>query len=378
MSSEFVLPQEPAYFTTDQLDRLLIHCYKLSASDISIQTGECVFGEIQGKQRRITRRKVTSQELSDLSNHIYGANATARVYSGTDLDTNYRVKVTEEEIYRFRVNITACYFDGYQGLQITLRTISSSPPKLSDLGVETDLLEKVTLPQGVMIVSGATGSGKSTLLASIVAELAQQPDANLKILTYESPIEYVYDRIPKPSCIISQTEIPRYLPSFAAGVRNALRRKPGLILVGEARDQETIQAAIEAALTGHPVYTTVHANGVADTLRRMVTIFPQAERDSRMFDLLETVKVIIWQALVPTVDGKRTALREYLSISPKVRDFLLEGSVEKLVSNVRKILPEAGQPIWVAAKKALDQGLIDYNVYRRFEMIKGDGYGENE
>lgn len=366
---DVILPNEPTYLTAEQLDRLLIHAHRLGASDISIQSGESVFAEIEGRQCRITRRLVTMQETSDLSNHIYGANATAQVYSGTDIDTNYRIKVTEAEIYRFRVNITACYYDGYQGLQITLRAISSEPPLLSNLQIEPEILSQVKIPQGILVVSGATGSGKSTLLASIVADIARQPDANLKILTYEAPIEYVYDRIKKPTTIISQTEIPRYLPTFAAGVRNALRRKPGLILVGEARDQVTISAVIEAALTGHPVYTTVHSNGVADTMRRMVTIFPFAERDARMFDLLETVKLLIWQTLVPTVTGKRTALREYLVITPQVRDAMLNTRPEQLVSKVRELLVKFGQPIEVAAKKAFDANIIDESIYQRFKLM---------
>ena len=362
------LPNEPAYFIPDQLDRLLIFCYKKNASDITIQTGEPVFAEIYGRQVKITGRPLTLQEVSDLINYIYGANAAALISSGTDIDTNYRVKISYREIYRFRVNITACYFDGYQGIQITLRAISSQPPRLETMNLESELENSLSLPQGVFVVSGATGSGKSTLLASIIGHFCRAEDSNLKILTYESPIEYVYDAIPKVSVSVSQTEIPRYLPNFAAGVRNALRRKPGLILVGEARDQETIEAVIDAALTGHPVYTTVHANGVADTMRRMVTIFPHAERDSRMFDLLETVKVLIWQALVPTPDGKRTPIREYLVITPEVRDELVGTSIDKIVSVMRNAIKKYGKSAYRDAKEKLAAGIIDEQAFKRFEL----------
>jgi defect-in-organelle-trafficking protein DotB len=234
------------------------------------------------------------------------------------------------------------------------------------MDLEESLYEHLTLPQGIMIVSGATGSGKSTLLASIVGELVKRPESNLKVLTYESPIEYVYDRIEMPSSIVSQTEIPRYLPSFALGVRNALRRKPGLILVGEARDRETIEAVIDAAMTGHPVYTTVHSNGVADTLRRMVTIFPYAERDTRFFDLLETIKVIIWQALVPTPDGKRTPIREYLVLDGKIRDLLLSVPLEEIVPHTRQLVHQYGQPIYESAKAKFLAGKITEAAFRRF------------
>ena len=359
-------PNEPSYFTPDQLDRLLMHCYDQGASDISIQSGETVFAEIEGKQVKITRRELTLQETSDLINYIYGSNATAMTFSGTDIDTNYRVKFQKGKIYRYRVNITACIFEGYQGIQVTLRTISSEPPELAKLKLEQALYESLSLPQGILVVSGATGSGKSTLLASMISHLVQRPDANLKVLTYESPIEYVYETVPKPSSIIAQTEIPRYLPSFAAGVRNALRRKPGLILVGEARDKETVEAVIDAALTGHPVYTTVHANGVPDTMRRMVTIFPFAERDTRLFDLIESIKVIVWQALVPSVTGKRVALREFLIFNDEVRDKLLKAKTETIVSSIRELLKTHGQPIADDARAKYKDGLIDERVLARF------------
>jgi defect-in-organelle-trafficking protein DotB len=361
-----IFPNEPAYFIPSQLDRLLVFAYKHNASDITIQSGEPVFTEIEGMQIKITQRRLSLQEVSDLINFIYGPNATAMIFSGTDIDTSYRVKLSEVEQYRFRVNITACYFDGYQGLQVTLRAISSEPLPLEMMNLPDELLQVLRIPQGVMVVSGATGSGKSTLLASIIGDLAKQPDSNLKILTYESPIEYVYDKIKKPSTIISQTEIPRYLPSFALGVRNALRRKPGLILVGEARDQETIEAVIDAALTGHPVYTTVHSNGVADTMRRMVTIFPFAERDGRLFDLLESVKVIVWQALVPMPNGKRTPLREYFIISSEARDALIDTRPEQLVSKIRSLLPKYGKSIAQDAEEKFKAGIISAEVRDRF------------
>lgn len=367
--TQLLFPNEPNYFVAQHFDRLLLFCCEHKASDITLQTGETVFAEIHGRQVQMTQRRLTMQELSDIIKHVYGANATAMIFSGNDIDTHYRVKAAKVE-FRFRVNITACYFEGYEGMQVTLRVISSEPPSLKDLDIEPDLLEYLKIPQGVMVVSGATGSGKSTLLASIVADLCQEPDANLKVLTYEAPIEYVYDKIKKPSSIVSQMEIPRNLPSFVGGVRNALRRKPGLILVGEARDQETIEAVIDAALTGHPVYTTVHSNGVADTMRRMVTIFPSEERDARLFDLIETVKVIVWQALLPHPDGKRTAVREFLVFNNEVRDILIKTDLDHLITKLRELVARFGQPIIKDVELKFKQGLITEEAYRRFKILE--------
>ncbi len=380
---KYFFPNEPVYFTPDSYDVLLTFCGNLGASDITVQTNQEVFVEIHGKLHRVSRRKLTSQEVIDFCCYIYGPNASALISSGKDIDTHHVIKDKdgENQLYRFRVNITACLVAGYQGLQATLRTIASRPPSLESMNVPEDIKDILKLPQGIFVVSGATGSGKSTLLASIIADFVQKEDSNLKILTYEAPIEYVYDDIPAPSSIVAQTEVPRYLPSFAAGIRNALRRKPGLILIGEARDQETIEAVINAALTGHPVYTTVHSNGVADTLRRMLTIFPAEERDARLFDLIETTKLLIWQALVPKKDGTRIPIREYLILSEEVRDLLIDVSPDEMVTKIRKLLPKYGQTAFTDAKNKYDQGLIDFSVLKRFKLLdkveeKRDGGGE--
>jgi defect in organelle trafficking protein DotB len=373
---KYIFPNEPVYFTPDVYDTLLTFCGDLGTSDISIQTNQEVFAEIHGKLHRVTRRKLTSQEVIDFCCYIYGPNASALISSGKDIDTHHIIKDGDKQLYRFRVNITACLVGGYQGLQATLRTIASRPPSLESMDVPDDIRNILQLPQGIFVVSGATGSGKSTLLASIIADFVQKEDSNLKILTYEAPIEYVYDDIPSPSCLVAQTEVPRYLPSFAAGIRNALRRKPGLILIGEARDQETIEAVINAALTGHPVYTTVHSNGVADTLRRMITIFPAAERDARLYDLIETTKLLIWQALVSKKDGTRVPIREYLILSEEVRDQLVDVSPDEVVTKIRELLPKYGQTAFIDAKNKYDQGIIDFSVLKRFKLLDEVKEGE--
>ena len=167
----------------------------------------------------------------------------------------------------------------------------------------------------------------------------------------------------KVSSIVSQSEIPRHLPSFAAGVRNALRRKPRLILVGEARDPETIAAVMEAAMTGHPVYTTLHSNGVAETMRRLVITFPPEERQGRTIDINETVRLVISQRLVTTVDGKRVALREYLILDEKVRDILLEADILNITNVVRKLVREQGRTMEVDAREKLQAGMITERQY---------------
>lgn len=360
----FSFPNEPLRFTHGETDRLLAFCQQLGASDITIQTAECVFAEVYGRLYRVTHRKLSNTEVGEILNAIYGPNGTTQLLSGSDVDTHYEVRPTRTERYRYRVNATGCQVEGHDGIQITLRTIPGLPPHLDEMELPPDIKAAIAPYQGVVYVTGATGSGKSTLLASIIRHLSENEESNRKILTYEAPIEFVYDGLEMPNAVVSQSEIPRHLPSFAAGVRNALRRKPRLILVGEARDQETMSAVLEAALTGHPVYTTLHSNGVAETMRRLVTTFPADERHGRTIDILETIRLAIWQKLVPTVDGRRVALREYLIFNDEVRDILLDVDVEKITAATRRLLKERGQPMEVDAQKRFNEGVISSREYK--------------
>lgn len=365
--SEHLLPDEPVRFTTEALDRMLLHCVTRDASDITIQTGSSVMAEIHGRLYPVTTRKITNTEVGDMLNAIYGANGTTQIYSGKDVDTHYEIRPQRAERFRFRINATGCQVEGHDGLQITVRTIPTTPPDLASLNLEPEIIKAMAPDQGTVVITGPTGSGKSTLLASIIRSLAEQTDGHRKMLTYESPIEFVYDMVNMPSSLMSQSEIPRHLPSFAAGVRNALRRKPRLILVGEARDVETIAAVIDAALTGHPCYTTVHSNGVADAVRRMISTFPAEERHGRALDILETLRLVVWQRLAPTVDGKRVALREYLVFDEEVRDILVATEVELLTAKTRQLLKERGQSMVVDAERKFKAGILPEREFRIME-----------
>ncbi|MBA2654540.1 MAG: Dot/Icm type IV secretion system ATPase DotB [Gammaproteobacteria bacterium] len=360
---EQTYPNEPNRFTASHLEPLLEYCVKRNASDVIFQTNEPVLVEIYGRLHKITHRKLTNTEVGDLLNFMYGPNGTTQLLSGSDVDTHFEIRPTRADRFRFRVNGTGCQVEGHAGIQVTLRTIPNEPPKLSELGLPQSIIDAIAPRDGVVYVTGATGSGKSTLLAAIIRSIAEDNLSHRKILTYESPIEFVFDAIEKPTSIVAQSEIPRNLPSFAAGVRNALRRTPRLILVGEARDIETMSAVLEAALTGHPVYTTLHANGVAETIRRLVGTFPQEERNGRSIDIIETIRLIIWQQLAPTVDGKRMALREFLVFDEEVRDKLLSVNPEQATAMTRRLVKERGQPMIVDAERAFKEGRISERTF---------------
>ncbi len=376
MANDYFFPQEPIRLTEEAANEILMYCAKLGASDVTFQTAEPVIAEVYGQLKKITRRRLNNTEVGDVLNAIYGPNATSIIMSGRDIDTHYEIRPNRSERYRFRINGTACQVEGHDGIQITARSIPTEVPTLASMDLPPAIVDAIAPEQGVVYITGATGSGKSTLLAAIIRDIVEDKNSNRKVLTYEAPIEFVFDHIEKASSIVSQSEIPRHLPSFAAGVRNALRRKPRLILVGEARDPETIAAVMEAAMTGHPVYTTLHSNSVAETIRRLVITFPAEERQGRTVDIIETVRLVVSQRLVPTVDGKRVALREYLVFNETVRDQLLAlDDMHQITRITRNLVRQYGCTIEADARAKLAAGIISS---RQYDVIAEQAKREGE
>jgi defect-in-organelle-trafficking protein DotB len=234
---------------------------------------------------------------------------------------------------------------------------------MEELGVEEMVIRNWAPRQGLVLVTGPTGSGKTTLLASGCRMLIEREQGSGKLLTYEAPIEYVYDTITGPRSLVAQSEIPRHLPNFAAGIRNALRRKPNIILVGEARDRATMSAAIEAGQTGHLVYSTVHTIGVAATVRRIISVFEPSERTERAYAMMETLRMIVTQALVPKIGGGRIGLREYLVFDDNIREQLLDMSLDKWTVETQRFLVRYGQTMEQSANQAFKAGVIDRRTY---------------
>lgn len=366
-------PDEPDRFREDIVDDFLLWCVKQDSSDISIQSDRPVYNEIDGVLYPGTYRSLDAADMTAILHKIYGPEAEARLASGTDLDLSYEVRPDRYTRIRFRVNITAILSRGRDAVQVTMRVLPNEPPTMKDLNIEDQIIENFSPRQGMVIVTGPTGSGKTTLLAAGCRMLLERPHGCGKMLTYEAPIEYVYDVIKSPRSLVSQTEIPRHLPSFARGVRNALRRKPEVILVGESRDKETISASIEAAQTGHLVFTTTHTTGVAATVQRMVSSFDSSERSERAYSLMETLRLIVTQGLVPKVGGGRCGVREWMVFPDEVREKLLDMDFTEWPSNIQRLIPNYGQTMADSAKKAFESGQIDKRHYLMLAASTGGG-----
>ncbi len=366
-------PEEPTRFTEVHIDPFLQWCVKKGSSDVSIQTDRPVYNEIHGVLYPATYRPLDAADMAVFLTKIYGPDATARLASGMDLDVSYEIRPDRYTRMRFRVNITAILSRGRDSAQITMRVLPTEPPKMADLNIEEDIINNWSPRQGMVVITGPTGSGKTTLLAAGCRMMMERPRGCGKMLTYEAPIEFTYDMVHSPRSIVSQSEIPRHLPSFAAGVRNALRRKPNIILVGEARDHETISAAIEAAQTGHAVYTTTHTTGVSATIRRMITAFDSSERSERAYALMETLRMIVTQALVPKKGGGRLGVREWMRFPDEIREKLLDMDYEQWTVEIQRLIPQYGQTMTKSATIAFEKGLIERRWYLLLTSSTGAG-----
>ena len=366
-------PDEPDRFTDEHVDAFLLWCVKQNSSDVTFQSDRPVYNEIHGTLYPATYRNLDAADMAVLLTKIYGPEAQARLASARDLDVSYEIRPDRYTRHRFRVNITAVLSRGRDAAQITMRVLPSEPPTMKELGVEEDVIENWAPRQGIVIVTGPTGSGKTTLLAAGNRLLLERPRGCGKMLTYESPIEYVYDSIHSPRSLVAQSEIPRHLPNFAHGGRNALRRKPEVILVGEARDRETINASIEAAQTGHAVYTTTHTTGVANTVQRMLSTYDMSEREERAIALMETLRMIVTQALVPRIGGGRIGIREWMIFPDEVREKLMDMDFTRWPSEIHRMIAYYGQAMERSAEIQYEAGRIDRRTYLLLSASTGAG-----
>lgn len=346
-----ILKSEPNRFDIDldAFDHFLVGAAMKGVSDINISADLRMRVQLHGEQKLASDRTLLLTEVQAMLAHLWTANdAMSLVSAGRALDFSYEKKVDRKRSQRFRVNAVGEQRYGTNGVQITLRVLPDKTPSLVDVGFEAELHDRLEPASGIIVVAGATGHGKSTTMAAMTRSHLENSHRSRKIIDLQAPIEYTFrdintDAANTPS-FISQSEIGigRNIPSFAEAVRAAMRRAPAIINVGESRDRESMEACIEACLTGHLVNTTAHAGSIAEALRRMAFLFPPEEQEARSFDLMTALNLIIWQRLVKRADGQgRVALREYLVFDQNVRDRFLSVPPLEWVNVVRQIFSDS-------------------------------------
>lgn len=233
---------------------------------------------------------------------------------------------------RFRVNV----FRQRGNVAMVLRYIPSDIPTLDGLRMPAVLKDMILHKRGLILMVGATGSGKSTTLAAMVNHRNENTAGH--ILTIEDPVEFTH---PNKQCIVNQREIGQDTHSYANALKSSLREAPDVILVGEIRDRETMEAAIELAGTGHLAISTLHANNANQTMDRIINMFPEQLHKQLFMDLSLNLRGIISQRLVQGKDGKRVAALEILLNTPHIADLILKGKIDE-VREAMQESPERG------------------------------------
>ncbi|MBR5949948.1 MAG: Flp pilus assembly complex ATPase component TadA [Actinomycetaceae bacterium] len=360
---------------SSQFKEMMLETLAQDASDVFVQPQKPVLLRVQGRMVSLTKRILDDFEIKNILRWSTNRNtAETDVVSGNPVNARYECSSIGERNergellrYAWRVNASPVQYRGSTSSQIVMRAIPDTPPLPEQLGLTPELVESMTPRDGIVYVAGATGSGKTTTFAAIIRHILEN-DTPIKgnLITHEEPIEFSYHNVISKHSVIVQSQIPNHFKDFAAANREAMRRKPGLILVGEMRDEETIKAAVEAALTGHPVFGTVHAVNVATVMRRLISRYPEQERSSAIFDMLETVRVIMAQRLVSGTDGKLLALREYLVFDKEVRDALYDLDNMALVTRrINELVQEKGHSFSVDAHEKAQAGKVDETLARR-------------
>ena len=224
---------------------------------------------------------------------------------------------------RVRVNL----FRQSGHVSAALRILADSIPELDTLGLPPAVQDFPALQRGIVLVTGETGSGKSTTLAAILRRINETRRDH--IITLEDPIEYIHTPV---QCLINQREIGRDTESYAEGLRAILREDPDVILIGEMRDLVTIETALTAAETGHLVFATLHTNSAADSIDRMVDVFPAERQRQIRMQLSMTLQAVLSQQLLPRRGGGRVAACELMVVSPAIRNLIREGKTPQIAN----------------------------------------------
>jgi len=303
-----------------QIDAFFKLMNEQGASDLHMVSGQQPILRVRGEMERVKYKTLDSDELKAMIYEIV-SEEKVKVFEETgDVDFAYEIP----GLARYRCNL----FMQKYGIGAVFREIPSTILGCDQLGLPLVVSRLSTLPKGLVLVTGPTGSGKSTTLAAIVDQANKVRKDH--ILTIEDPIEFVHQ---SRSCIVNHREVGLHTRSFSAALRGALREDPDIIMVGEMRDLETIALAMEAAMTGHLVFGTLHTMNANKTVDRIIEIFPANQQAQVRSTLADALKAVVSQTLFKRVDIKgRCAALEILICTPAVRNLIREGKTYQIPS----------------------------------------------
>ena len=282
--------------------------------------------KIEGKIMPVNKLEMTPKMVKQAAIDLMSDDQLEQFTRELEID----FAISEPGLGRFRVNV----FHQRGNVAMVLRYITSELPNLEDLGMPEQIKDLVMLRRGLILMVGATGAGKSTTLAAMVNYRNEKTSSH--IITIEDPIEFLH---PNKQSIINQREIGLDTKSYANALKSAVRAAPDVILIGEIRDRESMQSALDMSGTGHLVLATVHSNNAAETLDRIINLYPHEHHAQVFMDLAHYLRAILSQRLVRARNGKRVAAVELLLNTPHIKDLILKGDI----SGVKEAHKESGE-----------------------------------
>jgi twitching motility protein PilU len=308
------------------------------ASDLFFTTYAPVMIKIDGKIMPVNQVELTPKMVRQAALELMNEGQLEKFTKELEID----FAISEPGLGRFRINV----FHQRGNVAMVLRFITPELPQLEALGMPDILKDMIMLRRGLILMVGASGSGKSTTLAAMIDY--RNKNSASHIVTIEDPIEFLHSN---QKSIVNQREVGLDTLTYHRALRSAMREAPDVILIGEIRDRETMQAAIDLAGTGHLAIATLHANNSPETLDRIINMYPNDAHKQVLMDLAQYVRVIISQRLVRSKDGKRVAAVEIMLNTPHIQEMILKGDI----SSVKEAFKDTKEP----GMQSFDQALFE-------------------
>jgi len=340
-----------------EIDKLFRALVKVQGSDLHLKVGLPPHVRVAGSLRPLNRGPIDDEEMNRMLFALIDSDPRLkdrrREIFDRDGGVDFAHKVeVDGTVWRFRVNILQQM--GSMGL--VARRVNNKIPDFAGLHLPPVLEELCKFDQGMILLAGVTGSGKSTTIAAMLDWINRHEAAH--ILTLEDPVEYVFT---DKKSLVNQREIGQDVRDFMVGMKHAVRQDPDVMLVGEMRDRETFETAIQAAETGHLVFGTIHASTAPSTIGRILDLFPEGMHSAIRSALVFNMKAIIAQKLLPSIkEGvQRVPTVEIMTFNPTVRKLIQEGKDDKLADAIRIGANEGMQDFTISLKHLVETKMID-------------------
>ena len=304
------------------LRQLLEEMVKANASDLHLTVGAPPVVRVDGKLQRLNYDALTSEMTRKIAYSMLNEKQKLKFEQNSELDFSFGI----EQMSRFRCNM----FMQRGNVAVVLRQIPYEVKTFEELGLPKVISEFANLPRGLVLVTGPTGSGKSTTLAAVIDKINKEHACH--IITVEDPIEYLHRH---QKSLVNQREVYSDTNSFALALKYALREDPDVVLVGEMRDLETIEAALSISETGHLAFATLHTNSAAESMNRIVDSFPANQQEQVRVSLSFSLQAVVSQTLIPKISGGRAMAVEIMVATPAIRALIRDDKVHQMYSMIQ-------------------------------------------